>query len=85
VTGNAWEIERIIERYVARVVVVSPCQQADVTFIRRRKGFCDRWLLRRFELPPGGGLATWANSPDDGCLPTEIPNFGIFWSRTSHC
>ena len=32
VTGNAWEIARIVEPHVARVVVVSP---ADTGFVRR--------------------------------------------------
>jgi hypothetical protein len=49
VTGNAWEIARLIERHVARVVVVSPSD----TGIRQARAKTDRQTIRH-RLDRGG-------------------------------
>ena len=61
VTGSAWEIARIIEPHVARVVVVSPAD----TGIRRARAKTDRLDARTLaRLLAGGELdAVW--SPDE--------------------
>jgi hypothetical protein len=63
VTGNAWEIARILEPHVARVVVVSPAD----TGIRRARAKTDRLDARTLaKLLAAGELdAVWM--PDERC------------------
>ena len=63
VTGGAWEIARILERHVRRVVVVSP----DDTGIRQARAKTDRLDARTLaRLLWAGDLdAVWM--PDEGC------------------
>ena len=63
VTGGAWEIARILEPHVARVVVVSP----DDTGIRQARAKTDRLDARTLaRLLAAGELdAVWM--PDEGC------------------
>jgi transposase len=49
VTGNAWEIARMIEPHVARVLVVSPSD----TGIRQARAKTDRLDARTLAIAPG--------------------------------
>ena len=53
VTGNAWAIARILERHVARVIVVSP----NDTGIRQARATTDRLDARTFGQAALGGRA----------------------------
>ena len=53
VTGGAWEIARILEPHVRRVVVVSP----DDTGIRQARAKTDRLDARTLAQAVGGGRA----------------------------
>src|SRR5829696_10516195 len=61
VTGNAWEIARIIEPYVARVVVVSPSD----TGIRHARAKTDRLDARTL------AKLLWAGTLDSVWMPDE--------------
>jgi len=64
VTGNAWEIARIIEPHVAQVLVVSPSD----TGIRQARAKTDRLDARTLaRLPAAGSLdAVWSPTARPG-------------------
>src|SRR5271166_4866946 len=63
VTGNAWEIARILERHVARVVVVSPAD----TGIRQARAKTDRLDARTLARLLAAGELDAVFSPDERC------------------
>jgi len=66
VTGNAWEIARILEPHVARVIVVSPSD----TGIRQARAKTDRLDARAL------ARMLWAGELELGHAPGQLP-----WTR----
>ena len=63
VSGGAWEVARILERYVARVVVVSPAD----TGIRQARAKTDRLDARTLARLLAAGELDGVWSPDERC------------------
>ena len=63
VSGSAWEVARILERHVARVVVVSPAD----TGIRQARAKTDRLDARTLARLLGAGELDGVFSPDERC------------------
>src|SRR5438132_9243879 len=63
VSGSAWEVARILERHVARVVVVSPAD----TGIRQARAKTDRLDARTLARLLAAGELDGVFSPDEGC------------------
>ena len=63
VSGSAWEVARILERHVARVVVVSPAD----TGIRQARAKTDRLDARTLARLMAAGELDAVFSPDEGC------------------
>ena len=69
VSGSAWEVARILERHVARVVVVSPAD----TGIRQARAKTDRLDARTLARLLAAGELDGVWSPD-GALPGDAPS-----------
>jgi transposase len=63
VSGGAWEVARILERHVARVVVVSPAD----TGIRQARAKTDRLDARTLARLLAVGELDGVCSPDERC------------------
>ena len=72
VTGNAWEIARIIEPHVARVVVVRPSD----TGIRQARAKTDRLDARTLAQAAGGRVSWTAVWMPDERTPGDAPAAG---------
>ena len=63
VSGSAWEVARILERHVARVIVVSPAD----TGIRQARAKTDRLDARTLARLLAAGELDGVWSPDERC------------------
>jgi hypothetical protein len=78
VTGNAWEVARLIEPHVAQVIVVSPTD----TGIRQARAKTDRLDARTLAKLLAGGSLEGLWMPDER---TSAPCAGDFSGARSSC